>query len=227
MEMAKSSAAIGRGLVWACLGKKVIIVRFLIREDWNEIQLFIKLEQERIKLFRFLKSRDSGFDHLPEEQQAEEIKYIKNGMNFAKKVLTTKECDVLILDEVIGLVDEGILELKELISLIEAKSQDTILIISGKNLPEELEQYVDKISLIEYKKNKYKIRFDIDNYKCYYVRNNFIKVVEVAFLISIQVDMSGIWEAGRKGKRRKDIFPVEYVLGNMVNNHMTVILFHC
>jgi cob(I)alamin adenosyltransferase len=153
MEMANRQQLLVRDL-YGLFREKSIIVQFLKGRIGNEIQMFIKLEPE-IKLFRFEKS-ETGFDHLPEEQQAEEIKNIKNGMNFAKKVLTTKECDVLILDEVIGLVDEGILELKELITLIEAKSQDTILIISGKNLPEELEQYVDKISLIEYKKNNIK-----------------------------------------------------------------------
>lgn len=147
----KSSAAIGKGLIWACLGKKVIIVQFLKGRIGNETQMFAKLEPE-MKLFRFEKS-DISFDSLTEEQQIEEIKNIKNGMNFAKKVLTTKECDVLILDEVVGLVDEGILPLEELISLVDAKSPDMILVMSGKKMPLELESHVEKISTIEYKKN--------------------------------------------------------------------------
>ena len=32
---------------------------------------------------------------------------MKNGLNFAKKVLATGECDVLILDEALGLVEAG------------------------------------------------------------------------------------------------------------------------
>ena len=146
----KSSAAIGKGLVGACLGKKVIIVQFLKGRIGNETQLFAKLEPE-VKLFRFEKS-DVMFDSLSEEQQAEEIKNIKNGINFAKKVLATKECDILILDEVVGLADEGILSIEEITSVIASKDPDAILIMSGKNMPKELEAYVDRISIIEAKK---------------------------------------------------------------------------
>ena len=32
---------------------------------------------------------------------------IRNGLNFAKKVLVTSECDVLILDEISGTSSEG------------------------------------------------------------------------------------------------------------------------
>ncbi len=146
----KSSAAIGKGLVGACLGKKVIIVQFLKGKIGNEIQLFAKLEPE-VKLFRFEKS-DESFDSLSEGDQAEEIKNIKNGINFAKKVLATKECDILILDEVVGLADEGIITVEEITSVINSKSSDAILIMSGQNMPEELEEHVDYISTIESKK---------------------------------------------------------------------------
>ena len=39
---------------------------------------------------------------------------MRNGINFARKVLTTRECDMLILDEVLGLVDNGIVSVEEL-----------------------------------------------------------------------------------------------------------------
>lgn len=146
----KSSAAIGKGLVGACLGKKVIIVQFLKGRIGNEIQLFARLEPE-VKLFRFEKS-DVNFDDLTKEEQTEEVKNIKNGINFAKKVLTTKECDILILDEIIGLADEGIISVEEIKSVIDVKDQEVILILSGKNMPEDLEKYVDRISIIEAKK---------------------------------------------------------------------------
>lgn len=48
------------------------------------------------------------FEDLPEEQKHEELMNLRNGFNFAKKVMTTGECDVLILDEILGIVDQGI-----------------------------------------------------------------------------------------------------------------------
>ena len=64
--------------------------------------------EPEIKLFRFEKS-DSNFVELPEEKKQEEIQNIRNGIGFAKKVLTTGECDLLILDEVLGLVEKDII----------------------------------------------------------------------------------------------------------------------
>ena len=54
--------------------------------------------EPEIKLFRFEKS-DGNFVELPEEKKQEEIQNIRNGIGFAKKVLTTGECDLLILDD--------------------------------------------------------------------------------------------------------------------------------
>ncbi len=146
----KSSAALGKGLIGASNGKKVIMIQFLKAKIGNEIQFFSRLEPE-IKLFRFEKSNEK-FDSLSEEEKTEEIMNIKNGLNFAKKVLVTGECDILILDEVIGLVDEGILSIEELISVINEKSSEAVIYMTGMNLPEELAGYMDHISVIESKK---------------------------------------------------------------------------
>lgn len=47
--------------------------------------------------------------------------------------------------------------------------------------------------------------------------------VEVAYQISILVDVSGTDEIRRKGVTPKEHISCVYVLGHMVNNHMTVI----
>ena len=100
----KSAAAIGRALQVACNGENVVIIRFLkgMRNDG-----FLKRLEPEIKIFRFEKSEEE-FSQLSAERQQEEIHNIKNGLNFAKKVLTTGECSLLILDEVLGLIDNGI-----------------------------------------------------------------------------------------------------------------------
>lgn len=146
----KSSAALGKGLIGASNGKKVIIIRFLKSKINNEIQFFSRLEPE-IKMFRFEKS-NVGFELLSEEEKEEEIVNIKNGINFAKKVLVTGECEILILDEVLDLVNEEILSHEELISVLKEKSSDTIIYMTGCKLPEKLTDYVDSISVIEYNK---------------------------------------------------------------------------
>ena len=88
------------------------------------MDFFKRLEPE-IKLFRFQKFPEN-YENLTEREKEDEIQNIKNGLNFAKKVLVTEECDVLILDEILGLTDKGIVRFEELHSLIDAVGDDTI-----------------------------------------------------------------------------------------------------
>ena len=84
----------------------------------------------------------------PEEQQ-EEAMNIRNGLNFARKVLTTDGCDILILDEVLGLIDRGILTIEELKALIEAADGDTELMLTGIRMYEELYPCVEDVFCID------------------------------------------------------------------------------
>ena len=69
-------------------------------------------------------------------------------MNFANKVLVTGECDVLILDEVLGLLDEHLIEPADILRIIDAKSEEVELILTGRNLCEEIRNRADCISKI-------------------------------------------------------------------------------
>ena len=93
----KSPAAIGRAVQAAVEGKRVVIIQFLKGKGLGDSDFLRRMEPE-IKLFRFEKS-DGNFVELPEEKKQEEIQNIRNGIGFAKKVLTTGECDLLILDD--------------------------------------------------------------------------------------------------------------------------------
>lgn len=139
----KSPAALGRALCAASEGKTVFIIQFFKGKTDDMVKYLKRLEPE-IKIFRFEKSEEY-FDELSEEEQLEEARNIKNGINFAKKVLTTGECDLLILDEVLGLVDHGLIASEELEHLIHAKVEETDLILTGWVLNDELRPYIDEI----------------------------------------------------------------------------------
>ena len=102
----KSPAALGEAVLTAAAGGSVVIIQFLKGKGLKDTEFIHRLEPE-IKIFRFEKS-DVNFDELPEDKKHEEILNIKNGLNYAKKVLSTGECDLLILDEVLGLIDNRI-----------------------------------------------------------------------------------------------------------------------
>ena len=147
----KTSAAVGQCIRAASLGQSVIIIQFLKGKDAEEFNFLERLEPD-IKLFRFEKSEES-YDSLLPSQKKEEQQNILNGFNFAKKVIDTGECDVLVLDEVLGLLDFGIIETSDIIKLIELRDDYTRLVLTGRNLPQELIEYTNVISKLDLEKD--------------------------------------------------------------------------
>lgn len=147
----KTSAAVGQCIRAASLGQSVIIIQFLKGKDAEEFNFLEKLEPE-IKLFRFEKEIES-YDELLASKQKEERQNILNGFNFARKVIDTGECDVLVLDEVLGLLDYGIVTAEDIIHLIELKDDYCRLVLTGRELPKEIAEYVDVISKIDLEKD--------------------------------------------------------------------------
>lgn len=143
----KTPAAIGKAIQAAANGAQVVIIQFLKGKGLQETEFVKKLEPE-IKLFHFEKS-DENFETLSKERKAEEIFNIRNGMNFAKKVLCTGEADVLVLDEVLGLLDKRIITADDLKGVLQCKAAETEIIMTGVSLPEEIGILADEISRIE------------------------------------------------------------------------------
>ena len=147
----KTSAAIGQAIRAASLGQKVAIIQFLKGKDAEEFGYLEKLEPD-IRLFCFEKCPGT-YDELLESQKKEEIKNIINGFNFAKKVIDTREYDVVILDEVLGLIDLGILSVEDIIQLITLRADYGRLVLTGRMLPAEIAGYADVISKIALEKD--------------------------------------------------------------------------
>ncbi len=142
----KSPAALGRAVQAAVEGKSVVIIQFLKGRGSDDSDFLRRMEPE-IKLFRFEKS-DENYEELSEERKADEIVNIKNGMNYARKVLATGECDLLILDEVLGLVERGIVSVEDIKALLECRG-DTDVIFTGIKLSDEICVLADEVSRIE------------------------------------------------------------------------------
>ncbi len=141
----KSPAAIGRAVQAAMDGKRVVIIQFL-KGGLSDSEFLRRMEPE-IKVFRFEKSWET-YGELSREKQQEETVNIKNGIGFAKKVLATGECDLLILDEVLGVVENGILSVEELKELLQCR-EETGIILTGIHLCDEICVLADEVSRIE------------------------------------------------------------------------------
>lgn len=147
----KTAAAIGRAITGAKQERSIIMIQFL-KGNLTQCSDFLRRLEPEFRVFSFEK-REGAFDKLSPQERQEETANIQNGMNFAKKVMVTGECDVLILDEVLGLLDYGIISAGELSALLRTKNGDMELFLTGRVFPEELEDCVDEIVRIENRKN--------------------------------------------------------------------------
>lgn len=145
----KTSAALGYAIHEASKGESVIVIQFLKQKDEDEISFLGRLEPE-IRLFRFQKS-EKFYRELPAEERLEEQMNMKNGISYARKVLQTGECDILILDEVLGLLDQNIVPEEDL-QLMAMKSDDMHMIMTGQVISDGIMEQADDVYEICIKK---------------------------------------------------------------------------
>lgn len=144
----KTTAAVGNAIRMVADGKTVNIIQFLKgNREGAVLSVLEKLEPD-LKVFRFEKHTEK-FNDLDDAKKNEELLNIRNGLNFAKKVLSTESADVLVLDEILGLVDRGIMEGSELCEMIKSKPEEMDLIITGRVLNDDVRALADSITKLE------------------------------------------------------------------------------
>ena len=139
----KSMAASGSAMRCISEGRQASVIQFLKGENEQEQNLFSRLEPE-IKYFNFARA-GIRFEELDEEKKMEEIMNLKNGFNYGKKVISTGACDLVVLDEILGLVDLKVLTFDDIREMIESKPEDMTIIMTGRVMDDRLRELADEI----------------------------------------------------------------------------------
>lgn len=139
----KSTAALGTAIREVSNGKTATVISFLKEKSEYSEELFKKLEPE-LKFFRFEKSALS-FDELSSEEKESEIMNLKMGYNYSKKVVTTGGCDLVVLDEILGLLDQQIISEDEFLELVAHIPEDMVVICTGRNVPDKIKECADEL----------------------------------------------------------------------------------
>ena len=87
--LGKTALAVGKGVIALTRQQNVIMIQFLKGSQKQEGLDALKCMEPRFKVFRFEKA-DMYFENLTEEERQEELINIRNGFNFAKKVVATR-----------------------------------------------------------------------------------------------------------------------------------------
>lgn len=137
----KTGAAVGEAIRMAGDGRSGMIIRFL--KGRQEQEILQRLEPE-LKVFSFAKAEDCFHDLRPSEQKEERMN-MRNGFNYSRKVISTGGCDVIILDEVLGLLDLGIITREDLKEMLSMRPEEMTVILTGRKLPDEVRKLADEV----------------------------------------------------------------------------------
>lgn len=140
----KTTAALGQGLRSCGRGLQVCMVQFLKGQDTGELHSVEKLHP-LFKIYRFEKER--GFFWTLSDQEKMELKEdIDRGFEFIKGVVANKECDILIIDELLGVLSNSLLETDEVVKLLKEKPDSMEIIITGRNASKEIMEVADLVT---------------------------------------------------------------------------------
>lgn len=138
----KTTAAIGLGIRAAGRGLKVYMVQFLKGADTGE--LYILKNIANFKVFRFQTS-DKFFWNMNDEEKGVLAAEMKEAYDFAVSTLKDKKCDLLILDEIMGVIHNKIYTVEDILKLMEVKPDEIELVMTGRNVPQQI---IDKADLV-------------------------------------------------------------------------------
>ena len=143
----KTTAALGQGLRAVGNNNKVYMVQFLKSFNTSELETLKKLEPN-FKVFRFEKQRDFIWNLSNDE--IEEVKIeIKGAFNFVEEVIHNRQCDMLILDEIMGVLKHQFINIHELIKVLMEKPDNMEIILTGRDAPTEIVEIANYVSSVD------------------------------------------------------------------------------
>lgn len=141
----KTTAALGLGIRAAGRSFKVVMVQFLKSSVTGEMNIIEKLDNFEVHRFE----RPRGFFWtLDDEQKAELKEDIDTAMSFVEQRLILGDCDMLILDEVMGSIKNGLIDTNNFVQLLKSRNPNMEVVLTGRNAPQELIEIADYVSEI-------------------------------------------------------------------------------
>ena len=149
----KTTAALGLGLRAAGHGMKVIMLQF-IKGAWHtgEVDAVKRLEPN----FKIVQL-GQGFIKTPKGAHSEEaIENAKESWNYAKQEIFSDLYDTIILDEINNMIDYGLLNVDDVISVLKERPKRLNVIFRGCNAHGKIIELADMVTEMQEIKHHYK-----------------------------------------------------------------------
>lgn len=142
----KTTAALGLGVRACGSGMKVLMVQFLKSRNTGELCALKRLEPD-FTVIRGFNCTKFVWDMTPEEvaQASNEAAEIFENI---KRIVSKGEYDLIILDEILGVLSLGFISETAVLELITSKPEPLELILTGRGTSEALINAADYVSSI-------------------------------------------------------------------------------
>ena len=151
----KSTAAFGLALRCYGCGGSAQILQFLKTWETGEVNAILSLDDARFSVRRFESVHDLVFDDATELDLECLKKDIQAAYSYAYTSATSGQWDVLVLDEILWAQYFNLISLEQLINLMQNKSPNTELVLTGRYAPSEVLQMADYITEMCSKRHPY------------------------------------------------------------------------
>jgi len=138
----KTTAALGQAFRAVGHNLKVFMILFMKGNvEYGE------LETAR-RLAPFMEIREMGRETFVSKENPEQIdiKWAEDALQLAKKIVSSDDYDMVILDEINVALDYGLIPIEEVLELIKTKPAKVELILTGKDVPEEIKKVADLVT---------------------------------------------------------------------------------
>ena len=149
----KTTAAFGLGMRCCGCGNMVYVIQFLKTADTGEVALIKDMGKDNFKVFRF-ESPHGFYNQMDGAQRAALKNEVNSALEFARETLASGECFMLILDEVLGAVENGLVDEKELLDIIAVRGE-TELVLTGRHAPAAIYDAADYVTEMKMRKHPY------------------------------------------------------------------------
>ena len=148
----KTTAALGLSIRAAGAGMKVVLVQFLKNQRTSELEILEKLPGYVI--IRGKEGPSFSYSMTEEEKEKSTLMHTDN-LRRAIDLVNNGGCHLLILDEIIGAWNKGLVDQELLKGFIENKPEELELVLTGRNPEPWMRERADYISEIKKVKHPY------------------------------------------------------------------------
>jgi len=142
----KTTAAIGQAIRCLGAGLQITMVNFFKNADSSEFQMLNRLAPE----FQYIIANQEprGFYwELSEDQKAASWQDYQAAWEKVQELVNQHQCDLLILDEIMAVIEYGIIPIEAVTSAMQQCRHNHIeLILTGRNAPVEVIQEADLVT---------------------------------------------------------------------------------